>query len=258
MKGKWAIPVLASILILGTLGLPQSVFSHGNIDQSFTGPCTGGGLNVNAFVPAGQEFTPTVSNLASVDLFLSDPPVTTSVTVKIHLGSVTGPIVGTITQNVPFPVSTPVHFDFPSPIPLTPGSIYVIEATSPGPFGLSWCVGVGNPYTGGSAIKSGNPQSFDFAFTTFFLAAQTPEEQAESLIEDVKDLTLDDVDSTKLTKSLDKILKALDNEDAVTACDQLNKFIKDTQKLIDKGKLVLAVGQPLINSANDLKDAIPC
>ena len=85
-----------------------------------------------------------------------------------------------------------------------------------------------------------------------------PEEQAESLIEDVEDLPLDNDDSTKLTKSLDKILKALDNDDTVSACDQLNKFIKDTQKLIDKEKLDAADGQALIDSANDLKDDIPC
>jgi len=88
--------------------------------------------------------------------------------------------------------------------------------------------------------------------------AAVPEEQAQNLIEDVETLLPDSKDGTKLTTSLDKILKALDNEDTVTACDQLNKFIKDIQKLIDKGKLDEPDGQALIDSANDLKDAIPC
>ncbi len=111
----------------------------------------------------------------------------------------------------------------------------------------------------GASDPSDEPLDFPGGGTAYlFLELQTPEGQAESLIEDVEALPLDNRDSTKLTKSLDRVLKALDKEDTVSACDLLNKFIKDTQKLIDKGNLDPTDGQALIDSANDLKDAIPC
>ena len=90
----------------------------------------------------------------------------------------------------------------------------------------------------------------------------TPPEQTESLNEDVQSLiddgTLTVEDGEKLTKSLDKIIKAINNGDTVTACDQLNKLIKDTQKLIDRGDLDSLEGQPIIDAAENIKSGIPC
>jgi len=80
-------------------------------------------------------------------------------------------------------------------------------------------------------------------------------------IETVKDaldmVTLDDKDRNKLTKLLDGGIKEL-TPDTGKACKELNKSIKDTQKLIDQGKLDATDGQTLINSANAVKASIPC
>ena len=69
MKTKIFLPIMASILILGVIGLSDAskVYGHGTIDQSFTGPFDAG---FALSEPAGQTFTTTASNLVGVDIFL--------------------------------------------------------------------------------------------------------------------------------------------------------------------------------------------
>ena len=68
-------------------------------------------------------------------------------------------------------------------------------------------------------------------------------------------LTLKDTES--LTKPLNK---AIDNltPDEEKACKEMNKFIKDTNNLVGKGKLLQADADKLIESAQNIKDAIGC
>lgn len=92
---------------------------------------------------------------------------------------------------------------------------------------------------------------------------QSPsKEQTQSLGADVQSLIDDEIlnekNGGKLTNTIDKIIKAIEKEDTESTCDQLDKLIKDTQKLINKGDLDSSDGQPIIDTAENIKDTIPC
>ncbi len=164
MKKQIFLSVIASILILA---FPLAS-GHGNIDQSFPGPCTGGGLNVFAFGLAGQSFTPTATNLVAVDLIINTGATPTTYTLNIRSGSITGTIIGTSSTVIASTGDGPLeHFDFPTIVPLIPGNLFVIEVTGSGT-GF-WCTSTANPYAGGTAILDGKIlTNRDMGFTTFF------------------------------------------------------------------------------------------
>jgi len=255
MRAQFVIPVLASILILGSLGFSQQSFAQippGFVD--FDGHCYG--------------FTASTSWAVSESI---------AVSFGGHLVTINNIAENTFIQTTLVPAGDHVWIGY-NDIAVE-GSFVWVSGEVVVPLFENWSAT--NPDNGGGSedvtafkFPEGEWNDFFSSPTIPTLGAKLqgiieldatcasvftpqPKEQAESLIEDVEDLPLDNKDSTKLTKSLDKILKALDNEDTVTACDQLNKFIKDTQKLIDKGKLDATDGQTLIDSATDLKDTIP-
>ncbi len=111
-------------------------------DQSVTSPAWQAyNTSYNGFIPLGQEFKPTQSSLSFVDLFLedagSDIGPGANFQVKIHSGTITGPVLGTSgTVFVPDGTntgggSTWTHFAF-TPISLTPNNTYVMEVTQVG------------------------------------------------------------------------------------------------------------------------------
>jgi len=170
-KSAISILLVSSILLASQTLQAQEAYGHGSIDQSFTGP----GTDLQQIVshqPLGQEFTPTVDNLIAVDLFIDLHGAAADITVTIREGSISGTILGSTTQTV----STPgllKHFDFPTSVPLTPGSIHVIqvqvEATSFDILLPNIQFSIANPYAGGQAIFFGGPvPAFDFLFTTYF------------------------------------------------------------------------------------------
>lgn len=124
------------------------------IDQQCS--AVGGGRNISAFAPMGQEFIPTVSECLRVDLYLwnwSRGPIT----VNIHEGTIYGPVVPGATV-----VLTPDHegwvaFQFASAISLSPGATYVIEASSTSSWG--WAFASPSAYPSGRAILSGSPSA---------------------------------------------------------------------------------------------------
>jgi len=177
---KLLVPVIASILILAIFGM-QDAIGHGSIDQN-TGSCSplcNGVHSVNTvFQIVGQEFIPTVSNLIGADLYVSDSssPGSAFVTVRIRDGGPFGLILASTSKTVtntgtPFPNEKIEHFDFPSPVPLTPGNTYVLQATSPDNE-MFWTfdeLATGGFYPDGRAILSGFfLEERDFAFTTYF------------------------------------------------------------------------------------------
>ena len=169
--------------ILGGYYFP-SIAGDGTVDQSHTGnfcpACAG--FSIGNFGNLGQEFTPTASNLVAVDLQLADFKMligqTYPVTVNIRSTTVTGPILGTTTMTITgaggINLGTPRidHFDFSTPIPLTPNNLYVIEVTGPFPSNrpLSWNAeaSAADTYTVGRAIIDSNPTILDFGFVTYF------------------------------------------------------------------------------------------
>jgi len=149
--------------------LTVSVTGGGRLipDQSYTGP-----FNVGlGYTTNGQIFTPAASNLVAVDLYLWGPGIKT-LTVNIwdtywwYAGS---NLLGSKTQTLyvlDYPGSV-VHFEFDEPVPLTPGTTYVIQLTG------SYCwwrayMGTRYGYPGGWGISGTNPSTyFDFGFVTY-------------------------------------------------------------------------------------------
>jgi large repetitive protein len=111
-------------------------------DQSVTAPVAYAyNTSYNEDIPLGQEFKPTQTSLSFVELFIedagSDIGPGANFQVKIHSGTITGPVLGTSsTVFVPDGTntgggSTWTHFDL-TPIALTPNATYVMEVTQVG------------------------------------------------------------------------------------------------------------------------------
>lgn len=180
----------AVLIILATLVLSSMpvVSGHGTVDQSFAGPFP--------FLvrpgPQGQSFTPTASNLVAVDLVLCGPRgVTDTLTAHIRqLGFpdlLGGPVLGStrltlLAEGCTFAVDPDgtrvlfaqiIHFDFSSPIPLTPGNLYVIQFQPP--LGWAWAANPNDLYTRGNGIFDNFfHRGLDFGFTTYFAVTEEP------------------------------------------------------------------------------------
>lgn len=131
-------------------------------------------------LPLGQQFVPTLSSLNFLKLWIedaaSDDPATASVQVNIRAGSISGTILGSSTVVVPAEINLSggtmlTEFDFSSPISLTPGATYVIQAAeinaNVNNASFGWVGGpLGNStYAPGEAYINGTLQpTFDFAF----------------------------------------------------------------------------------------------
>jgi hypothetical protein len=157
------------------------------IDQSYI-PVTGQGFNTSfsGNLPIGQEFTPALSSLNFVDLFIgdagSDIGPGASFQVVIHSGTIGGSVLGTSTtsfvaDNTNLGVGLYANFiitrfAFSAPVTLVPGSLDVIEFKQLAPIltGNFNFLAYGGPlngstYAGGKGIVNGSEMAgFDFAF----------------------------------------------------------------------------------------------
>ena len=158
-------------LTLTVSALP--VYAHGTVDQkqeSFVGAAA-----ILVYSPVGQEFVPSRSPLLAVDVLIDcmrPDLVDDTLTVNIRESSISGTILGSVSQLVAaFEGSLRwFHFDLPSPVDLTPGSTYVIElVATKGTFGWAYYGVVGEDiYPLGRGITSGIPDvSADWTFRTY-------------------------------------------------------------------------------------------
>ncbi len=124
-----------------------------------------------AAYPLGQEFTPTMSPLIAVEVYIKSINPTAgpdTLTVNIRQTTITGTILGTASQYLSdVGYDAWLRFDFPGGIALTPGSIYVIEVSC-----TKTTFGWGNSgvdvYPGGRTIQQGSPNpGSDQAFRTY-------------------------------------------------------------------------------------------
>ena len=98
-----------------------------------------------ADAPLGQEFTPSLTGLATVAI------------VKIREDSITGLVVGTSLPGV-FGIDA-IHFDFAALVALVPGNRYVIEPVLISGPGFGPVFSTTDTYAGGRGIVSGSPIS---------------------------------------------------------------------------------------------------
>jgi len=168
-----------SILLLVPAGI-QDAFTHGNVDQSFTGPYTQTAGVHGFFDKSGQTFVPTASNLVGVDVFAapsSGPGGSELMTITIwqdELGGA-GIILDSVTQTVDTTganLNNPVtlHFDFSPDVQLIAGNTYALQFLTVTPIvsmAIS-CNGL-NEYDDGIAFQSSNPLAIcDWGFVTYF------------------------------------------------------------------------------------------
>ncbi len=159
------------ILLIGFCVLSSSTaWSHPilSLDQSNVGvPFQG--FTIPGGAAVGQGFTPTSSDLDVVELQMnSQTGLAGSAFVRIRFGGIGGPILGvssieTIPAGPPSPL-TLVHLDFAVPVPLSPGSLHVLEVvhSAGSDLGVFLTPGFGfNPYPGGTAFKLGISQPGD-------------------------------------------------------------------------------------------------
>ncbi len=185
-------PKARTLWIVAALGMIAGPARAEYIDQSNTNapqrfyntdPSSGN-------TPIGQEFTPTISSLDFVKLYVADAGSDigpgANFEVNIRQASIAGTILGTSDVTyVPDGTntgggSTITDFSFASPVSLTPGSLYVIQVVQLAPivtgnfnFGIDG--NTADVYSGGRAIIGGIPNSnFDFYFSEGVRAVPEP------------------------------------------------------------------------------------
>ncbi len=111
--------------------------------------------------PIGQSFTPTLSSVGFIRLYLIDATVNgigATVFLNLRTDSITGPILGftdSVTMSDSF--SGTADFSFSTPVQVTPGTAYYFQPVVQS--GDTWRVAAHNGfnYTGGTAFYFGQP-----------------------------------------------------------------------------------------------------
>jgi len=128
-----------------------------------------GGDAIDYHSPIGQSFRPGYPLFTGFEVYLmNDATATRAVTMKLRSGTIGGSIIGSKTFSVS--ASSPwawIHVDMSSPIPVNPGSLYVIELVeSVG--GVNWGVNLAGTYPEGNSIVMGvDKPAHDRMFKTF-------------------------------------------------------------------------------------------
>ena len=166
-----SIAVLSVVMLLAV-----PVFSHGTVDQQFSGPFSVD-LGINATGGIAQGFTPTTTNVGAVDIFLDGSGSAPSIPLTINLrdGAFNGPILGSSTVVLPAGITgspaSPytLHVDFATPIPVVPGNQYYIQVDPDGGF-YGAASAFGDPYPGGQGYQGDfNCCGLDIGFRTYFV-----------------------------------------------------------------------------------------
>ena len=140
--------------------------------------------------------------------------------------------------------------------------VYIINADGTGvPAGLTNIV-TPQLTCGFGTVPEGNECVIAPAFTQqiadlLATIAALPENVINSLIDGVNSLVgIDEKDAEKLLEELDDALEGVE-EGNEEACDEVEKFVKEVNELVEDGDLTLAEAQPLLDEANSLLAECP-
>ena len=165
--------------------MAQNAFAHGNLDQTtaacpcFTTANFNAGNGVFDVPNRYQEFVPTQINIVSIDIVLRPAVIASAnpITVTLHDGGPTGPIIGITTTHTGLPpinVEGDVHFDFAGPIALIPGNLYTIElAINDGSSNLPYKGDITNSYPSGDSWRRDGSNTLLGPFTNLDLTLKT-------------------------------------------------------------------------------------
>jgi hypothetical protein len=170
--------VLAAILALIGVENIASALSRMSLqlvlDQAYDPGTAGLSQSIPGMSPMGQEFTPSISTLAQVDVDIVEAGgASGSIIMNVREGTIDGQVIATGSEGIAAGFSGWVIFDIPD-VGVIPGEVYVIElqAETPTPFSPMWPSNefpwVNDPYPGGVAITSGQPSpNNDYHFRTW-------------------------------------------------------------------------------------------
>lgn len=124
------------------------------------------GYNIQTEQPIGQSFTPTLSSVGFVRLYIQNgeempiPPAT--VYVNLLANSITGPVLGQ-SESVSLPggqfTDAPLNFFFVSPVTVTPGVTYYLQPVAESNPDVTYVIASGYLYSGGTLFLNGAPYS---------------------------------------------------------------------------------------------------
>lgn len=187
MAGSFRVKLFSLCLGLCVALAPNSAAAHPyTIDQHQELDDVSWSVGINS--PVGQEFVPSFTSLDVVELLTRDSifggGTGTALSVTVRAGSITGTVLG-----ASLPVLLPAgfdgwtHFDFPTPVALVPGNVYVMEiGLTPG---TEWTLAGSdsNAYLPGCLILNGSLAcGYDAAFREGPAAVEEVPEPSAMLI----------------------------------------------------------------------------
>jgi HYR domain len=236
----------------GAQGTDQALLDFKSAATCSSGYCTGVSLSNNApsFYPLGPTpvtFTATTSQVGSCT---PTSTCTASVTVK----DTTAPSLTCPADIVQDPISmggTPVSYQTPVSDICDP-QVAVVCSNPPG---STFATGTTTPITCTAIDHSNNA-----ATCSFNVKILTPQEVVENLKVGVTMLAgqLNPGQINGLLSELDALLGSITSQSTGSICGQLDGFIAKISNFISKGLLAAASGEPLITSANNLKQTFNC
>ena len=122
-------PVFAAVVLLA-LSAGRTAAAHDFVVDQSNEPTPMSHHSIQYYMPLGQEFVPTMPQLDVVELDILDLSGTgpAELRVRIRHDAFDGPVLGesAIVTMAPWHDGA-LHFDFPEPVPLTPGQRHIIE-----------------------------------------------------------------------------------------------------------------------------------
>ena len=149
--------VLASYALLKSQGQGTIMYDQQSSDESYIA----GGIAIQPYQPIGQSFTPTLSSIGFIRIYIGDNTAGNSLGATLHINlltnSITGPVLATTDpMTVADGFNGVLDFYFSTPQSITPGATYLFRPIVDA--GDIFIMAAYNyNYPGGTEFVSGSP-----------------------------------------------------------------------------------------------------
>jgi HYR domain len=236
----------------GTLATDQSLLDFQSAATCSSGYCSGVNLSNNA--PSLYPLGPTPVTFMATTAQVGSCTPTSSCTASVTVKDTTAPSLSCPADIVQDPVSmsgNPVAYQTPVSDICDP-QVTVVCSNPPG---STFAMGTTTPVTCTATDDSTNATT-----CSFNVKIRTPQEVVENLKFGVTllagELTQGQING--LISQLEALLASITGQNTGSICGQLDGFIAKVDDWMSHGQLSAASGQPLITSANNLKQAYNC
>ena len=235
----------------GTPGTDQSLLGFSSAATCSSGYCSGVSLTNNA--PSLYPLGPTPVTFKATTAQVGSCTPTSTCTASVTVKDTTAPTLNCPADLFLDPISlngNPVSFQTPVSDICDP-SVAVVCSNPPG---STFAMGTTTP-----VICTATDDSTNATTCGFNVKILTPQEVVENLKSAVQ-MTgeLNPGQINGLISMLDALLASIQATNNGSICGQLDGFIAKVNGFMSQGKLAPASGQPLITSANNLKQAYHC